>query len=367
MRECRIRDKSGQRDGLNIIMTNWKKRLFIYAPIAISLVIIFSLVYPNLAPLGATLKTAHPWFLFLALFFSFTSYLFMAFSLWEILKILGHRLPFWETAGVAFVSTTVNYFVSSGGVSGFATRAHLLSRRKIPYGISVTSSVVISVFIYLVLSIIIVEGMFLQLLKTDQFGMKFFEGVAGVLFVLTFAFALVLMFFHHDLRSAWARKIYHAVNHMLFFFSKKEIPEETFIEFESQLSDGIHTIHSRKYELPLVLGYVCLDWISNILILNFAFRAVGVNMGTSKLIIGFAFGQLMTVIPLLPGGLGAMEAAMTAVYSQMGVSLGQALAATLIFRFLYYLVPSFASIFVYWGLKVSESRYNGGVEGRGAQ
>ncbi|MEI7481490.1 MAG: lysylphosphatidylglycerol synthase transmembrane domain-containing protein [Elusimicrobiota bacterium] len=347
-------------------MINWKKKIFIYAPIALSLVILTSLVYPNLAPLAATLKTAHPGFLCLAFFFACMSYLFMGFSLWEVLKILGHRLPFWETTGVAFVSTTVNYFVSSGGVSGFATRAHLLSKRKIPYGISVTSSVVISVFVYLVLSIIIVEGMVLQLLKTDQLGTKFFEGIAGVLFVLSFAFVLVLMFFHHELRSAWARKIYHAVNHLLFFFSKKEIPEETFNEFESQLSAGIQTIHSRKYELPLVLGYVCLDWICNIFILNFAFRAVGVNMGSTKLIIGFAFGQLMTVIPLLPGGLGAMEAAMTAVYSQMGVSIGQALAATLIFRFLYYLVPSFASIFVYWGLKMSESRHHGRPAGDGA-
>ncbi|OGS06299.1 MAG: hypothetical protein A2270_07675 [Elusimicrobia bacterium RIFOXYA12_FULL_51_18] len=337
-------------------ISGFKKKLFIYAPIAASLIILFSLVYPNLGPLADTMRDSHPFFLVASLFFSFTSYLFMGLSLWEVLKILGHRLPFWETAGVAFVSTTVNYFVSSGGVSGFATRAHLLSRRKIPYGISVTSSVVISVFIYLVLSIIIVEGMLLQILKTNQFGMKFFEGVAGVLFVLCFAFGLVLMFFHHELRSAWARKIYHAVNHILFFFSKKEIPEETFREFEGQLGKGIRIIHARKYELPLVLAYVCLDWISNIFVLNFAFRAVGVNLGSTKLIIGFAFGQLMTVIPLLPGGLGAMEAAMTAVYTQMGVELGHALAATLIFRFLYYLVPSFGSIFVYWALKVSEKR-----------
>ena len=334
----------------------FRKKLFIYAPIAVSLAILVSLVLPNLGPLADTMRDSHPFFLVAALFFSFTSYLFMGLSLWEVLKILGHRLPFWETAGVAFVSTTVNYFVSSGGVSGFATRAHLLSKRKIPYGISVTSSVVISVFIYLVLSIIIAEGMVLQILKTNQYGMKFLEGIAGILFVLCFAFGLVLLFFHHELRSAWARKIYHWVNHVLFFFSKKEIPEETFLEFEGQLGKGIRTIHARKYELPLVLAYVCLDWISNIFILNFAFRAVGVNLGSTKLIIGFAAGQLMTVIPLLPGGLGAMEAAMTAVYTQMGVELGHALAATLIFRFLYYLLPSAGSLFVYWALKVSETK-----------
>jgi len=342
---------------------NLKKNLLLYVPILLSLGILCALIYPNLGSLTFALKDAKPGFLFVALLCSFMSYFFMGLSLWEVLRILGHRLPFWETCGVAFVSTTVNYFVSSGGVSGFATRAHLLSKRKISYGISVTSSVVISVFIYLVLSIIIVEGLILQILKQSQVGMSLFEGLAGVVFVLSFAFALVLLFFHHELRSVWSRKLYHLVNHLLFFFSKKEIPEETFNEFEAQLSNGIHTIHKRKYELPLVLAYVCMDWICNIMILNFAFRAVGKNLGSTKLIIGFAFGQLMTVIPILPGGLGAMEAAMTAAYSQMGVPVGAALAASLIFRFFYYLIPAFFSVFIYLALKASETRALNAIKG----
>ncbi len=335
-----------------------RKKLLIYGPIAVSLVILGALVYPNLEDLVATMKTASLFPLFLALVFSFASYLFMGMSLWEVLKILGHRLPFWEASGISFVSITVNYFVSSGGVSGFATRAHLLSKRHIPYGISVTSSVVISVFIYLVLSVIIVEGMFLQMLKSSSYGVSLFQGVIGVLFVLAFAFFLILMFFHQDLRYAWSRKLYQLGNHILFFFSKKEIPEETFLQFEDQLSSGIRTIQARKYELPLVLAYVCLDWVSNILILHFAFLAVGAHMHTSTLIIGFALGQLMTVIPILPGGLGAMEAAMTAAYTGMGIPVGKALAASLIFRFLYYIIPAFGSIFIYWGLRMSEPRYD---------
>lgn len=334
-----------------------KKVLLIYAPILVSLGILAWLIYPNVDDLLATIRASNPLFLAAAFLCACGSYAFMGFSLWEVLKILGHRLPYWEAAGVAFVSTTVNYFVSSGGVSGFATRAHLLNKRRIPYGISVTSSVVLSVLIYLMLSIIIVEGMFLQMLKTHEFGAKGYESIIGVLFVLTFAFILVLLFFHHELRSAWARKIYHGVNHVLFFFSKNEIPEETFIEFESQLAAGIRTIHTKKWELPKVLGFVCCDWICNIMILNFAFRAVGVNMGTSKLIIGFAAGMLMTVIPILPGGLGALEAAMSAAYAGMGINFGKALTAALIFRLLYYLVPGVVSVFIYWGLKMSEPDY----------
>ncbi len=337
---------------------DFKKKLFIYTPIAVSLCILGALVYPNLDTLLATVKTAKPFYLFCSLLFSFTSYLFMGMSLWEVLKILGHPLPFWEASGVSFVSTTVNYFVSSGGVSGFATRAHLLSKRHIPYGISVTSSVVISVFIYLVLAVIIVEGMFLQMLKSSNYGISLFQGVAGVLFVLTFAFLLILLFFHHELRSTWSRKLYHLVNRILFAFSKTRIPEETFLQFEAQLSSGIQTIQARRYELPMVLAYVCLDWVSNILILHYAFRAVGAHMHTSTLVIGFALGQIMTVIPILPGGLGAMEAAMTAAYSGMGIPVGMALTASLVFRLFYYLIPAFGSIFIYWGLRMSEPRYD---------
>lgn len=340
-----------------MVKAGLKRVLLIYAPICLSLAILVGLIYPNLHECLVTVSTARPKPLFFSFFFSAVSYVFMGLSLWEMLKILGHRLPFWEATGISFVSTTVNYFVSSGGVSGFATRAHLLSKRHVPYGICVTSSVVISVFIYLVLAIIIAEGMFLQILKSSNYGATLFQDVAGIAAVLTFAFLLTMLFFHHELRSVWARKLFHLVNRLTYFFSKKTIPEETFLQFEGQLSKGIHTIQAKRHELPLVLGYVCLDWVCNILILHYAFSAVGAHMHTSTLIIGFALGQLMTVIPILPGGLGAMEAAMTAAYTGMGIPFGMALTASLIFRLFYYIVPAFASIFIYWWLKISEPRY----------
>ena len=66
--------------------------------------------------------------------------------------------------------------------------------------------------------------------------------------------------------------------------------------------------------------------------------------------------MLMTVIPILPGGLGAMEAAMTAAFAGMGIETAAALTASIIFRLFYYIFPGFMSIFVYWGLKISEKK-----------
>ena len=41
---------------------------------------------------------------------------------------------------------------------------------------------------------------------------------------------------------------------------------------------------------------------------------------------------------------GAMEAAMTAAFAGMGIPVAQALTASLLFRFFYYLLPAFASV-----------------------
>ena len=69
---------------------------------------------------------------------------------------------------------------------------------------------------------------------------------------------------------------------------------------------------------------------------------------------GFAIGMVTTLIPFLPGGLGAMEIAMTTVFSQMGIDWDSSLMAALIYRFVYYIIPGIISVFVYWGLKMSE-------------
>lgn len=331
-----------------------RKKLALYAPVAISLGILGWLIYPNVGEMCETLRTCNLRWLLLSFCFAVSSYAFMGLTLWEVLRLLGIRLPFLQVAGIAFVSTTVNYFVSSGGISGFATRAHLLGKRNVPYGASVTSSVVITVLIYLALAFIVVQGAVLQFLHTPDFNKSMGEAIIGVGAVLGFSFGLTLLFFHHELRATWARKAFVGVNHVIYFFSKKEIPHENFVKFESQLDEGIRTILTRKFELTKVLAYVFCDWFSNILILYFAFKAVGVSLGVATLIAGFAFGMLMTIIPILPGGLGAMEAAMTAAFSGMGVPVPQALTASLLFRLFYYLLPAVSSVFIYWGLHATE-------------
>ena len=46
---------------------------------------------------------------------------------------------------------------------------------------------------------------------------------------------------------------------------------------------------------------------------------------------------------------------MTAVFAQLGIDWDAALMATLIYRVVYYILPGIVSIFIYWGLQLSET------------
>lgn len=282
------------------------------------------------------------------------SYVMVGLALAEILSLLGYELSFPELLGIALVSTTANYFVSSAGVSGFALKAHLLRRRGVPYGITVTASVLSSAILYIVLAAIIGQGLGYLILHLRGTKIAIMESALGLVVLLGVAVPLLVFFFNHKLRSRIAFRLFHWLNHVVYFFSKSEIPREDFQEFEEQLASGLENVRRKKLRLTKTIAYTCLDWGLAMTTLYFTFRAIGLILPVGHLSAGFTAGQAATLIPILPGGLGAVEGSMAAVFESLGLDWENALVAVLLYRLAYYFIPGLISIFVLWGLKVSE-------------
>ena len=294
-------------------------------------------------------------YLFLSLLSSVLIYVAMGMSLYEVLRIMGRKIGRGAAVGIALVSTTVNYVVSSLGVSGFALRAHLLNRRRVPFGMCVTASIVITVLLYFVLAIIILQGSVLMCINSSATTMQLVKNFILIVVMCVICAAVTAFLFNNEWRSKWVRRIFRLINKVLFHVFRALIPKGRYDDFVDQLDEGIDLIHKKKKKLTWTIIYVCADWLFTILVLYFAFRAVGVHITAGVLVAGFAVGMVTTLIPLLPGGLGAMELAMTAVYAQMGINWDAALMATLIYRVVYYILPGIVSIFIYWGLQRSEA------------
>ena len=65
---------------------------------------------------------------------------------------------------------------------------------------------------------------------------------------------------------------------------------------------------------------------------------------------GFGVGALLSLVSLVPGGLGVMEGSMTGVFVSMGVPYEPAVIAVLIFRAAYYVIPLLIAVFFFHGL-----------------
>ncbi len=331
------------------------KYLLYVLGILLSLGIIGLLVYQAKDSFIKIWREVSTKYLFLSLLSSVLIYVAMGMSLYEVLRIMGRKIGRGAAVGIALVSTTVNYVVSSLGVSGFALRAHLLNRRRVPFGMCVTASIVITVLLYFVLAIIILQGSVLMCINSSATTMQLVKNFILIVVMCVICAAVTAFLFNNEWRSKWVRRIFRLINKVLFHVFRALIPKGRYDDFVDQLDEGIDLIHKKKKKLTWTIIYVCADWLFTILVLYFAFRAVGVHITAGVLVAGFAVGMVTTLIPLLPGGLGAMELAMTAVYAQMGINWDAALMATLIYRVVYYILPGIVSIFIYWGLQLSES------------
>jgi uncharacterized protein (TIRG00374 family) len=282
------------------------------------------------------------------------SYLMIGLALCEILLMLGYGLTLAEVLGIALVGTTANYFVSTAGVSGFALKAHLLRKRSVPYGITVTASVLSSAIMYIVLAVIIGQGLVYLFINLRGTKIAVMESALGLLILLAITVPLLMFFFNHELRGKMTRKLFHWFNRGVFVVSKAEIPREDFVEFEAQLTEGLERVRKAKGGLSRPIAFTCLDWVLCMTTLYFAFRAVGVKVSVGHLSAGFTAGQAATLIPILPGGLGVVEGSMAAIFESLNVAWEKALVAVLLYRLAYYVLPGIMSVFVLWGLKVSE-------------
>ena len=289
-----------------------------------------------------------------ALLCALASHAMGGLALSAVLTLLGHPLGAPTVLGISLVSTTANYVVSTGGVSGFALKAHLLHKRLVPIATTIVASALTSVILYAVLAAILVQGLISLAFKLQGSRVGLIEGVAGLFVLILAAGGLIVLFLDGRLRNKATRRVFHWTNQAAFRLSSKQIPAENFMAFEKQMAHGLARIRHEHGRLTLAVLFTCLDWGFAMISLWLCFKAVGDPLPLGPLSAVFAVGQGATLIPILPGGLGAAEGSTAAVLVALGYDGGRAVVAALLYRAAYYIAPSLLSVLVLWGLKVSE-------------
>ena len=305
-------------------------------------------------------KTVHIPSLVLAVVASFGSFAFVALCLGYILKVLGAEIRFRQVFPISYVSMAINCIVSTGGAGGLTARAILLKRKNVEYGTSLLASIVSILIANTVLLVFVIVG-FAWVLFSGRASLA--HDILAVIIIGISIFAVVLclyLMFHPEMRARVPRRLLSFANriHRLVWrrdWFSREAMEEGIREF----GDGIEVIREKKRNLILPTFYIFVDWLFVLLCLHCCFGATGGTVPSGVLVVGFALGLFVSLISLIPGGLGVMEGSMAAVYASLGVPLEDAVLAVLLFRVVHNGIPFLISMTLFRPL-FKESRESPG-------
>ena len=87
------------------------------------------------------------------------------------------------------------------------------------------------------------------------------------------------------------------------------------------------------------LGAAIGRWAFEFFALQITLDAIGADPNPFLVLLAFAFGAALTMIPFTPGGLGFVEAGLTGALVVAGISAGEAVLATLVFRLMSFWLP----------------------------
>jgi uncharacterized protein (TIRG00374 family) len=296
---------------------------------------------------------ADPWLLALPVLLMLLSYVTMARSYQGIALAAGFRVPLLEMLKITFVANSMNYLVSTGGLSGFAVRMYFFTRLGVASQTAVIISLAQTFLTNCMLLIFLLVGFAYVFSSHSLTGSALAVTLVLLVVFLVAAVLAALLLFHARLRRRTLFWLAQAAYWLLRRVSPQRAPARTHIwRYQFNLNRGIGFLLARRRAMVEPAIYIALDWLLTILVLYTAFLAVHYPIALSHVIVGFAVGIVLSFASLIPGGLGVMEGSMAAVFASMQVPFETAVVAVLLFRVAYYLLPLLISLFFLHGMFV---------------
>ena len=96
--------------------------------------------------------------------------------------------------------------------------------------------------------------------------------------------------------------------------------------------DQVGAISPRRSDWAWAGTMAMSNWVADLGCLTFSFFAVGAGVPWRGLLLAYGAGQLATILPFTPGGLGVVEGSLTVALVTFGGGQASTVAAVLLYR-----------------------------------
>jgi uncharacterized protein (TIRG00374 family) len=253
-------------------------------------------------------------------------------SLWELQRLAIHVRAWRPVIASQLAGNALAKVAPGGGAVGAALQYKMLvqsgiARSRAVAGLTAANLLVFAVV--LALPVLAVPAIFRGVVPRTLT-----EATLGGLGVFALLFALSVLLLARDGALAWVGRVIQSVRNRLRRGSPplRQLPQRLLRERDRVLA----TLGPRwKRAVAATVGRWAFDYAT----LLAALAAVGSTPRWSLVLLAFCAAQLLAQIPATPGGLGFVEAGLTATLALAGVGAGDAVLATFAYRLFTYWLP----------------------------
>ena len=321
-------------------MKNKKVLIFLLFGLVIMAVMLY---FIGIDEVIEALKLSNLWLVLLAIVIQIFTYFLYTWR-WNIInKTANMDLGIKKSLPMVLVSLAVNNITPSGRGGGEPVRAYLLAKEG-HFKFEDTFATVIAdraldTFPFVILAILTIIGIIL----TFSLDVKL---IAFLVICVTLITAAVILLIYVCINEAFGVKLTSWIIKIVRRLYKKfnEGTEQRIIEavkvFQARMNALLRDRTILYHALPLSF----VIWIFEILRVYVVFLAFGANV--SPIIIGevFILASFVGMIPLLPGGLGAVDGIMILFYATAGITASISAAATVVERLISFWMTTFVGL-----------------------
>ena len=291
------------------------------------------------------LKLANINYIIMAILIQFA--IFFLYTLrWKVLNDLADiKTSIGKTLPILLVGLAINNLTPSGRGGGEPVRAYILSKES-GYPFEETFATVVAdraldTFPFVVLAAITIAAMAIY------FNVDTWLLIVMVLAVIAIV-AVLIVLIYMCINPGFGKRVEGWILSLVRRFYKKNSDD-----LEMKIHDAVfgfqetmRLLISNKKVLSYTIPLSFFVWIMEILRVYFVFLAFGAQV--NLIVIGevFIVACLVGMIPLLPGGLGAVDGMMILFYSAAGITTSVSAAATVIERLISFWMPTIMGLVI---------------------
>jgi len=253
-----------------------------------------------------------------------------------ILKVLDIRLRLREVLAITLSSLALSHVLSAGGVGGWVVTYNALRKRRAPHGLIFVAIAAQQFFNYVVLWFVFALAMLYLIVARGQSIAGYLVSIVLIGLILWLTGYGIYLYNHRSRMRRRVTQLAHLANRVM----RREVVHKRDIDgWLDNLFAGMRrmTSHRGAYRNTAVLA--CGFWIFDMLCLYATFLAFDYHIGFGYLAVGYVVAYGIGTLAPTPGGLGAIEGILIALYVSFGVPSATAVAVVLVYRLINFWLP----------------------------